>query len=138
MSSQNMHSLKLFLIIDKIALFTYLIDMQTTLFQTHDITIEEFKSFLSKEGWIETDPQAREYVFQFSLKKTPRVVIKVYSAIAKKEENPPDRQQIKVFAIDLEKKKPLTKAIHLNKGPEWRNQLQNIILQTFYLAQQRR
>lgn len=113
--------------------------MQTNLFsQEQEIAPEEFRNFLSKPGWIETDSHAREIVYQFPLKNTPRVVVKVYSAIPKDPNNPPDRQQIKVFAIDLDKKKPLTTSIHIEKTLKWRKELQEVIMKTFRMAQMRR
>jgi hypothetical protein len=104
-----------------------------------DCTIENFRTLLSKTGWRETDTTAKEFVFEFPMSTNPDVVIKVYSSVHKDtgERREKGKDAIRVFAINLKLKKPLTKTKRVYRTINWRDNVQRVVKETFEVTKER-
>ena len=105
------------------------------------ISLDEMKDVLCVEkGWeVITEPNSREYYFDFHLTRSPWIVIRVASSIT---ENGIGRgcgkDAIRVYAVDTKNKKGYIKTKRVYRIVTWKQNLQKAVLECFNNAKERR
>ncbi len=102
--------------------------------------IEDFRELLKAEkGWVESVGFGNEYVFTYTLKQSPHIVIKVwssvhnltgmklgeYKAIAANRGG----DSIKVCVVDIKADKGLRKTPHINRTAGWNDRVKERVIE---------
>jgi hypothetical protein len=105
------------------------------------IELKEMQEILNADkGWrLAVEPRSREYFFEFPLKTSPWIVIKVASSItADGLSRNCGEDAIRVFAVDENKKKGFISTKRVNRIGTWRKNLKASVMECFENARIRR
>lgn len=105
-----------------------------------NIKIEQVRELLKAEkGWVETVESGKEHVFTYTLKKSPNVVIKVWSSVhdmqtmtlgdycAASAKRGGD--SIKVCAVDTVANKGLRKTPRIHRSGDWQKRIKDRVIE---------
>lgn len=105
------------------------------------ITLDEMKEVLQEEkGWqIKTEPNSREYIFEFPLSASPNIIIRVCSSILENElSRNCGKDAIRVYAYDIQAGRGWIKTKRVYRIGTWRKNLHKTIMDVFTQAKARR
>jgi hypothetical protein len=105
------------------------------------VTLNEMKEELkSEKGWrLKTEPNSREFIFEFPLSTTPHIIVRVCSSIVENElSRKCGKDAIRVFAYDIKNGKGWIKTRRVNRIGTWRKNLKAAVMDVFCQAKARR
>ena len=106
-----------------------------------NVSLEDIKQILDcQKGWVMvTEPNTKEYIFQFPLSKSPHIVIRVCSGITfSGNSRGCGKDAIRVFAFDTFNKKGYIRTKRVYRIGSWAKNLHRAVVDCFYRALDRR
>ena len=105
------------------------------------VTLDQMKEVLkTSKGWqLKTEPNSREFIFEFPLSRTPNIIIRVCSSIVENEiSRDCGKDAIRVFAYDIAKGKGYIKTKRVYRIGTWAKNLEKTVMDVYTQAKARR
>jgi len=93
----------------------------------------------AEKGWVINESYSGEYVYDFSIKSKPGVVVRVFSSVSKNTDKARKKgtDSIRVCAVHTIKNKGWIRTITVNRTKEWRKNLIKAVWTIFKSARSR-
>ena len=103
------------------------------------ITERELREvFKPEKGWEVPDMKnAKEFVFDYVLKKYPDVIVRVQTGVLKTGGMRPKKKHMKVHSVDLNKKRGLIRSNYVKFGHGWENRLRRTVIRVLEMTKKR-